>query len=175
MAVLYSRLFHLDQHHIATPPSSSSDSMKRLSRKVLIRKEFYLTQKVEPFIYHATQLQEEAHLTARLPSIHLPEQQLDLSARCFRSRRERRADRGEAVMEMEGLGEGLEGKRIREGCVVSPQAQPGKSMTLSFSKSDELLPLTLRSPRQELPQNHERKERLVLEEVIACLTHELYT
>lgn len=81
-------------------------------------------------------------------------------------------DRGETVMEMEGLGEGLEGKRIREGYVVSPQVEPGKSMTLSFSKSDELLPLTLRSPKhQELPQNNERKERLILEEVIACLAH----
>ncbi len=172
MAALYSRLFHLEQHHIATP-SSSSDSMRRLSRKVLIRKEFYHTQKVQPFIYNAAQLQEDAHLSARLPAASLPEQPLDLSARCFRSRRERRGgDRNESLVEMQGLGEGLEGNRIREGYVVSPQMEAGKGMTLSFSKSDELLPLTLQSPHHEpLPQNHERKERLVLEEVIACLTH----
>jgi hypothetical protein len=66
MASMYARLFHFDQQHIATP-SSSSESLKLLSKKVLIRKEFYLTQKIEPFIYNASQLQEDNHLSARLP------------------------------------------------------------------------------------------------------------
>jgi hypothetical protein len=188
MASMYGRLFHFDQAHITTP-SDSSDSLRRLSRKVLIRKEFFLTQKVEPFIYNAAQLQEDNHLSARLPA-PLQEQQMDLSARCFRSRRERREEEGrrnEMFIDIEGLSsDRLENKRIREGCVVSPHLdgrehyEDGKH-TLSFTKSDELLPLTIKSPRpghahhEPLPQNYERKERLVLEEVIASLTHELYT
>lgn len=181
MASMYGRLFHFDQAHIATP-SDSSDSLRRLSRKVLIRKEFFLTQKVEPFIYNAAQLREDSHLSARLP-VPLQEEQLDLSARCFRSRRERREEEGrrkEMFIDIEGLSSGrLENKRIREGCVVSPHFEEGK-LTLSFTKSDELLPLTIKSPRpqeapEKLPQNYERKERLVLEEVVASLTHELYT
>jgi hypothetical protein len=103
----------------------------------------------------------------------MQEQQMELSARCFRSRRreeegKRERERGKDMfIDIEGLSsERLEQKRIREGCMASPHFDDGK-LTLSFTKSDELLPLCIKSPRREevileYPQNHERKERLVL-------------
>ena len=71
--------------------------------------------------------------------------------------------------------------------MISPELEKEgghpKNLVLSFSKSDELLPLTIKSPRtehndhpyQHYPQNYERKERLILEELVAFFTHELYT
>lgn len=45
MANMYRKVFNFDQHHITTP-SNSSESLKKLAKKMLIRKEFYHTQKL---------------------------------------------------------------------------------------------------------------------------------
>ncbi len=58
---------------VSFQPAAHRNSLPKLRiaqtplKKVFIRKEFYLTQKIEPFIYNASQLQEDSHLSARLP------------------------------------------------------------------------------------------------------------
>jgi hypothetical protein len=44
MAAMYHRLFQFDQ--TLSTPSDSSDSLKRLKHRVLIRKEFFQTHKI---------------------------------------------------------------------------------------------------------------------------------
>lgn len=70
------------------------------------------------------------------------EEPLDLSARCFRSRRAKQEEQSQRKKDMfidiESLSnERMDNKRIKEGYVISPHfEQEHKNMTLSFSKSD---------------------------------------
>ncbi len=81
MASMYHRVFQLDQP-IATP-SNSSDSLRTLRRKLLIRKEFFHTQKLDPMFPEGQLLSE------RTPA---QGEQRQLSARCFRSKKDRLSD-----------------------------------------------------------------------------------
>jgi hypothetical protein len=51
MASLYARIFNLDK--CLPTPTDSTESLKKLTKKVLIRKEFYHTQQLEPNLLHA--------------------------------------------------------------------------------------------------------------------------
>ena len=60
----------------------------------------------------------------------------------------------EMFLDIENLSnDRLDNKRIKEGYVISPELEKEgghpKNLVLSFSKSDELLPLTIKSPRAE--------------------------
>jgi hypothetical protein len=49
MSLLYTKVYNLDK--TVKNSSSSSESIKRLTKRVLIRKEFFQTQKIEPSIF----------------------------------------------------------------------------------------------------------------------------
>jgi hypothetical protein len=117
MASMYHRVFQLDQP-IATP-SNSSDSLRTLRRKLLIRKEFFFTQKMDPMF------PDHLLLSERTP---VQGEQRQLSARCFRGKKERMNDlklegfkKREIFLDIEDEEDRMDLKRIKEGFIASPE------------------------------------------------------